>query len=54
VKIQGDAIRQHRESGGLYYWRWRAAGVSLLLIVLVLPIPVGRTLSAAKLPRALG
>lgn len=49
VKFQGDAIKKHRASGGLFYSRWRAAGISLLLLVPLLPILFGMILFASKL-----
>lgn len=49
VKVQGEALSKHRESGGLFYSRWRAAGISLLLLVLVLPILLGMLFFAARM-----
>ena len=49
VKVQGNAIRMHRETGGLFYSRWRAAGISVLLLLAVVPVLFGMLLFAAKL-----
>jgi hypothetical protein len=49
IKSQGDAIKKHRTSGGLFYSRWRAAGISLLFLIPLLPILFGMILFASKL-----
>lgn len=49
VKFQGNAIKKHRSSGGLFSSRCRTAGISLLLLIPLVPVLFGMILFASKL-----
>jgi hypothetical protein len=50
IRVHGNALREHKESGGVFFSRWRAAGLSILLIPVVFVVFLGVAILFPNMP----